>query len=234
MEELADIYGALLNNIYQNRSSFKESELCVFSRGIGTDYNNKLMVVGRATNGWRHEVSKSDEQALKVLARSLGPHSLDWVKKQWGVPERYNTKASAFWRFVRLLSLGVAPAPHTESWSFDRVVWSNLYKVAPLKGNPSGKLKKIQFADCVRILDKEIECHRPEIIIFLTNLDWAGPFLSALNIENQLVSPQKYVQFVGMKNNAKYVVGQHPQGKPELEHSAEILSSLKRDVISDC
>jgi hypothetical protein len=111
----------------------------------------------------------------------------------------------------------------------DHICWSNLYKVAPDGGNPSGRLMGVQFARCVDVLRSEIESSKAQNIVFLTGLGWAKPFLDRLNIANHLEPTGfEFVEFASSADGVNYVVGQHPQGKPEQPHCDEVLTALAR------
>lgn len=228
MNKLLDLYSELLELVYEQRTTFSDEDLCVFSKGVGRKYDNQLMVVGRATNGWGNCINKTHKEdydsVMNDLEDSLDTENLDWVLKLWGKTDHhYNSKKSSFWRVIRMLASQLA---NSGDWPVDQVVWSNLYKVAPQSGNPSGRLMNLQFALCAQILRGEIEQQSPANVVFLTNLNWAGRFLKELEVNNELSRPLKFVQFAGIKNGIKYVVGQHPQGKPEQPHCAEIIETL--------
>jgi uracil-DNA glycosylase len=114
----------------------------------------------------------------------------------------------------------------SSEWSIDNVVWTNLYKVAPQTGNPSGRLMNLQFQCCAKILEHEIRHHNPQNVVFLTGINWAGRFLKEFGVQNELSTPQRFVKFTGSSNGVNYVVGLHPQGKPEQPHCDEIIETL--------
>lgn len=56
----------------------------------------------------------------------------------------------------------------TNKW-YEKIVWSNLYKVAPtMGGNPDEGLKKLQGEACRKLLKAEIEEFKPTHILFVT------------------------------------------------------------------
>jgi hypothetical protein len=234
MSAILECYGELLESLNKQQRSFRDSHLCVFSAAAGEKYDNDLMVVGRATNGWGNGIDKTcnDDYHLVLtnLKKEIGTTNLDWVRNQWGAtgPKVYNSKRSPFWRLIKALS---DRSSGPVEWSIDHVVWSNLYKVARNEkrgtGNPTGKLMNLQFEHCAKILGLEIEQYKPRNVVFLTSMGWARRFLEYLEIENMLSMPQKYVEFAGIKNGVRYVVGQHPQGKPQDPHCDEIINALR-------
>lgn len=110
---------------------------------------------------------------------------------------------------------------------FDYMCWSNLYKVAPDGGNPSGRLRTVQFKRCAEVLRSEIESSKAQNVIFLTGYGWARPFLEFLNVSNQLeLAGYDFVKVASSTGGVNYIVGQHPQSRPEQPHCDEILKAL--------
>ena len=227
MKKLKQLYASLIENLAKKGENYFEDELTIFSASAGTDYNGKIMIVGRAVNGWNHYLDPRSERSVQEcicsIQNALGVESLDWVKTQWGSKEKYNTKKSAFWRLSKAISAIANPSVefHTDS-----IVWTNLYKAAKESGgNPSERLMNVQFDHCKKILDEEISFYRPEVIIFLTGLNWAKDFLTNAT-RREINGDLEYVELVGTYQKCKYIVGQHPQGKNEAIHLKEITGHL--------
>jgi hypothetical protein len=198
--------------------------------GVGRRYSGKLLVVGRATNGWGNQFYKADLEDCRRISDSFipttVPENLDWITQQWGTNDKgkYNTNRSAFFRVLRMLAKRIASDSDD---CVDHICWSNLYKVAPNGGNPSSRLMTIQFERCADILRSEIESYKVQNVVFLTSYSWAKPFLDRLNVSNQLESAEYHlVEFASSAGGVNYVVGQHPQGKPEQPHCNEIVNAL--------
>jgi hypothetical protein len=229
MTQIQKIYSILINECHASRKRYHEEQICVFSMGMGKKHSGKLLVVGRAPNGWGKSINKNSLEDCQGLLDSLIPSiystNLDWVDKCWGATKGYNTKKSAFWRVSRMLAKNFASDSKD---CIDHICWSNLYKISPEEGNPSNRLMTIQFDHCVEILRSEIKHSGAENVIFLTGYGWASPFLKCLNIPNQINSnPYAFIEFASSFEGVNYVVGQHPQGKPEKPHCGEILDALK-------
>ncbi|MBP7953685.1 MAG: hypothetical protein KAZ14_00790 [Nitrosomonas sp.] len=215
----------------------------------GCLYNNELMVVGRATNGWidkekcptPNELTKLDtakDHASTVINELQGddPCPMKWVADKWGrqsgSTKSYNTKKSAFWRVSHcvLIKLGIVKSDDM-SWP-SHLVWSNLYKLAPANGgNPGKKLCDIQLDECVRLLQLELSTYRPKRLLLLTGLDWAEPFIR--DLEKPSISSQnfKYVEAYAPKyfsngGTTKIVVAAHPQGKDESTWVQEVIKAF--------
>jgi hypothetical protein len=110
----------------------------------GAAYERELLVVGRSVNGWVDDWSagqlRDPEQrrravtSIRADAEPAEGNRMAWVTDLWGAPTGYNTKRSAFWRAIRLISSGDDAPPDWPS----RLVWTNLYKVSPAAGwNPA-------------------------------------------------------------------------------------------------
>ncbi len=227
MDNLKGLYVDLISELAQKRDSYLETKLTVFSASAGTGYNGKIMVVGRAVNGWNHYLDPNSEASVKncisSVQNALVTENLNWVKAHWGSRDKYNTRKSAFWRLAKAIS---ATAKPNSEFHTDAIVWTNLYKAAKEEGgNPSRRLMNTQFQFCKQILDAEIDYYKPAYVVFLTGLSWAKPFLTtATQIDSN--PAWDYVEQVGVYQSCKYVVGQHPQGKNEELHLDEIVEHI--------
>jgi len=229
--ELFELYKKLIEKIYDSQDSYSEEEVTWFTPGIGKEYNNELMIVGRANNGWKTYIDKSDRNNMETdlidVKKQFSENDMQWVVNQWGnnkFGNGYNTKKSAFFRLSRRLAEELI---ERNELVINKIVWSNLYKVGNVNGkNPSSCLKNVQYDHCRQILNKELTFFNPKVVIFLTGWNWAKSFLK--DSENLMTTTtNKFVEFVGKSENALIIVGQHPQGKPELEHCQEILNEIK-------
>lgn len=232
MDNLKQLYADLINNLAQRRDNYLEDALTIFSASAGTAYDGKIMVVGRAVNGWNHYLDPSSAESVQKcilsVQNALETENLNWVKTHWGTGEKYNTKKSAFWRIAKAISAAVNPDIEFQT---DSIVWTNLYKAAKHKaakqgdGNPSGRLMNTEYELCKQILDAEIDFYKPAYIVFLTGLGWAKHFLTTATKVDSNPS-WDYVEQVGIYRERKYIVGQHPQGKNETLHLGEITEHL--------
>ena len=230
------------NNLGGNLTGFLAQDGCLYSRGGG------LMVVGRAVNGWKHDIDpvKFDEpdfcaEYAKELWEKSYPHDgkcpMAWVTKQWGATEGFNTQRSAFWRVIRQVTEGLGICSRDENWS-SHLIWSNLYKVAPANGgNPNDTLCNAQYDGCKELLKQEIQDYCPRYLLFLTenpNPDhkhyWARPFLDKFKLSDW--PGERYVCFTGRPSLPEYsdstqIVGAiHPQGQNEDGWVKEVLDAV--------
>jgi len=238
-----ELFKELVTHIGKNYNPNPPVQLNGFLAMRGSQFNNDLMVVGRAVNGWGDKWLPSEvidvDIAEKVatmtydsIARSHKCPML-WVTNAWGRKVEYNTKKSAFWRVIRDVvgELNIADTRKKEWPSY--LVWSNLYKISPKKGgNPSSALSVLQFAGCRNLLELEINKFTPKKILFLTGYDWASPFLNAST--TILLKTSCYQQVKAMGNYqlpsgamSKIVVATHPQGKKEAVWVKEVIDAFK-------
>lgn len=227
---LRGLYGEML------RAFSLEQKLYPFAIQWGPLYfqqTPKILVVGKATNGW-----VTDSRDLGVLFDERGKDrifnresQMVWVKEEQG-GKGYNTNRSAFWRVVRRVSSDILSE---EDW-YNRIAWTNLYKVSFQKGNPNKALMSGQFWYCVEILKTELEFFQPDIVLFFTS-DWEKPFLDTLFKKEELEQvsklrwgkkPYQTSLLLEKKTNRKYLTSVHPQGKSESGHAFAIVDLVSQ------
>ena len=225
MEELKNLYSRLLNTINLNVDTFIENKISIFNFAKGDNYDNQILIVGRSVNGWynihKHEVLLKQDEILN----SIGNDDLNWTIDQWGDTENYNTKKSPFWRLNKKI---VDFYFGEDENNFNKIGWTNLYKVSKAEGNnPSVRLCNLQLEIAKEILKEEVRILQPKYIIFNTNFNWAYPFLKDdINIEIKKLPENYYVEAIGSFYESKIIIGQHPQRKPEKEQLDEIIKYL--------
>jgi hypothetical protein len=242
----SELLQELLQEIGRSGDKLADVELAGFLAKRGAAYVGELMWIGRALNGWepigapRQFVSSHnvDETMKNFGSADRESCPLRWVTKQWGQENCYkenfyNTKRSAFWRTAKRTLL--APGEIDELWS-SRLVWSNLYKIAPFDGgNPNSKLQNIQYPFCRDILVQEIVAFRPRRVVFATGIDWVERFLdNSLFVRTDSKTFGQYVLGVGdlILNDEKigeFVIAPHPQGKDEDRWVEEVRAALRVD-----
>lgn len=178
-----ELYTELLNNYWQQ---IRDGELTAAPMFVGKRYDEsqaKLMIVGRAVNGW--EIKNGDCSSFENAVQSVlyQPSGLEDVTHKGGMKyldEQGNEKIyyytrSRFWKLVKVL-LEVYGESEKDNWYDDsyqwneRILWSNLYKLAPKSGgNPGWKLIEETVQANIEILKKEIELKKPENIVFIVN-----------------------------------------------------------------
>lgn len=193
MQELQQNYLELIEKLKLKRDKYPEKALCILIPEVGKSYANNILFVGRATNGWGNEIDttsiKSFDDFSKYLSKKISFGNMQWIYDHLNNKEsNYNPNRSAFWRTIKAIANGYNKI-NIGNEIFNHIAWSNVYKIAGYDKNPTSKLIKIQKDIVVNIFKKEVSLINPEIIIFLTSIWWAEPFL-----------PKNYLEF----NTKKY------------------------------
>lgn len=240
---------SILYPVAEQADKLKAEPVSGFLAAKGQFYDGRLMVVGRATNGWETEEWKEgilpselaqpgvvSRYADSVFRRSNSgdPCPLGWVSYLWGKEnEPYNTRRSAFWRVIRGVMIGLGLAfDNQEDWP-SYLVWSNLYKVAPTKaGNPREILCRLQLDGCIQLLWLEVETYRPERVLFLTDYQWwARPLLEQIGARLHESPNTRQVRAAGRlevdpTHSARVVVSTHPMRKPHQQWVNEAVAAF--------
>jgi len=231
----------ILVPIGQNAAKIPEKMITGLLSVEGHSYNQNLMIIGIAGNGWIEGVQPV-EMADKSQAERFANEIIDsvsgkvecpmkWVTDQWGATSGYNTKKSQFWNVIRKVTykLGIADE-YEDDWP-SCLVWSNLYKISPDEGgNPSKTLRDVQQYGCNSILKSELVRYRPRHLLFLTGLGLIEQFQPALELNEKRIS-MKYVEAVARINLdtdyvTKVVIAAHPRGKKQSEWVNEVTESF--------
>jgi hypothetical protein len=241
-----DILAEMIRAIGRSAPTLSDGRLtgCLAIRGAA--YTGELMIVGRAVNGWfpdgaspleLGESNRATEFAETVLSKSCENDpsvcSLRWVIDCWGSKDgEYNSARSAFWRVARRVLLKNGEVDNF--WS-SRLVWSNLYKIAPAAGgNPSNRLAEIELPFCRELLIQELEAFRPLRLVFATGADWADAFLDDHRrfVRHDASAFGEFVHGIGdvFSNGQRmgtFVIAPHPQGKDETRWVGQVKEALK-------
>jgi len=206
MEHYKKAYEHLYKAVYEStRKKYKETNLSPFIAMKGKNYdrlkddssdsNIRLMLVGRATNGWGQFVDCSSKHSFTETAANLFMSSIRF-ETEWkmeatstnpyskyesatkidanGNPiiEKYYLSRSAFWSSAAEVWCKLNHISNCPNW-YDNIVWNNMYKVAPYEnGNPSTNLIYTQAPSCVEILKEEIRLLNPTHILMVIDKSW--------------------------------------------------------------
>ncbi|AWC22663.1 hypothetical protein CO731_02127 [Aminobacter sp. MSH1] len=241
------ILSEICSAIGATATKLSDSRLSGFLAMKGGSYDGDLMWVGRAVNGWGplgrtpselDAIGAVDGFVQQTFESVTKPGSEDhacpmrWVTDHWGSDKhRYNTKTSAFWRTARrVLAETCEVAAEAVDWP-SRLIWSNLYKIAPTAGgNPGGKLAAVQLNGCRRLLALEVTTYRPRRLVFATGMDWAHAFLDPAMFHQTSKDSDPVVSgdiLVEGMATGRFVVAKHPMGKDENRWVAEVTKALK-------
>ena len=233
-------------NLGGNVTGFLAHEGCLYSHDSG------LMVVGRAVNGFEHDIepvafNRPDFRAryANELWQMSYPHDgncpMEWVA------ERFDREGdwSAFWGVIRRVAIGLKVCePERTDWS-SHLTWSNLYKVTPaVERNPNDPLCDAQYEGCKELFKCEFQDYSPRFLLFLTENRnnpewWARPFLNDLyghELQCWSEGNKQYVCFTARLSltdcpRETLIVGVvHPERQPGTRQmiADEILSAFRR------
>ncbi|WP_425615189.1 hypothetical protein NA78x_005089 [Anatilimnocola sp. NA78] len=245
LDRLRSIHDELLQSISQLHTygspdpSLEANWLTTFFPLRGLESTNELMVVGRAVNGWIKGWPISQTQGAAQRSEIIqdvvnpiiaGPDCpMTWVTMTRD-PKEWNWRRSSFCRLMKSVSREL-PGYDEARWP-NRLIWSNLYKVAPwMGGNPSNSLCAAQQSACERHLAAEIEIWQPKRVLFVTGWNWARPFVECLTGKVE-AGRQGFVEWSGtMKispelNPIQMVVCVRPERRPGTTLTQEIIRSF--------
>lgn len=171
-----------------------------YDEKIGKDNVVRFMLVGRATNGWGRGIDTSTQEAYVKGAVELfkqntrfetewgergmkdgenNPYSEYYEVDENGVPDKeklkkYYLSKSPFWSTALKIYQELSKDEiHEKTDWYEDIVWSNIYKIAPLKeGNPSTGLIYAEAPACVKLLKEEIRILKPTHILLVIDQSW--------------------------------------------------------------
>jgi hypothetical protein len=242
---------AALKEILRKVAHWKDSttDLVCFYPMRGSCADGRLMLVGRALNGWNTKPFKAPEMELEAGRNNILENTLETSSSNPGCPirglhdswraglkskrSRYNPERSSFWCVAREVIKEFGVPEEKEKWE-NYLYWTNLYKISPLNtGNPSGSLKRLVEPACRKMLTMEVEFLLPQRILFLTGQLWANPFLPDLNYVSQKTATYTRVHETGfclLSNGSKaaVVVADHPERKKRSVIVSEIVDAFSK------
>ncbi len=171
------------------------------------------MVLGQAVNGWEQSFDKYTEidsgfvnEAFKTSNRQaildIGLNPIDIVNVLWSnssylnqteaVKEcfkaqftyQYFYSRSLFWNVIykSMCMVDFGGDLNNCGWS-KKMVWSNLYKIAPDGKNPNLDEQIWQREQAIKLIKLELDLLRPKFCLVLTNDSWWKPFRDELKTE---------------------------------------------------
>lgn len=232
-----EIYTQILSSEYKGEPIWKliqNETLTAVTHFVGHHYESsetKFMIIGRAVNGW--EVAFPNCSNLENTLHSImnQPQRLDDVVDSNGIkytdangtPKTYYYSRSPFWRLIKKV---LETYGESENWN-QKILWSNLYKIAPRKtGNPSWSLIKQDLQLYIDCIVEEINTYKPDKVLFVTDSNFFRPytqypsFADALNVTMQ--ASGKYIVGTGKYNDSSIVVCKRPEFRSTDEMVIEI------------
>lgn len=239
-----------------------EEDYCLFYPSLSVPQNEQVdfLVYGQAVNGWMgsahenfntQELKKLIEYSNHYFSDEEAQHCpLDFVNVRWSaavyngerdkVKKYYNENSSQywfsrsfFWRVVyKLVSDHYSYNRDTGNWS-KKVVWSNLYKIAPARGaNPDETEKAWQKETSLPLFKKELDELKPQNAILITNWSWAEPFVSYIGAIANHESPSPPIVYAGKYGGSNILVTTRPflgNGEKHVSSLLEIIGKSKKE-----
>lgn len=227
------------------------------SFGVTKDNPIEFIFYGQAVNGWgswlADEPSINDVITAKQFSNKYPINSsytpLDWVNINWSSSEfeyymknhsdvaqffqnentnnSYKAYRSFFWNTVyKTVSDYYQLSRGSVDWS-KKIVWSNLYKIAPDGANPNEFEKEIQLDLSSKLFESELIELKPKYCILLTNESWWLPFQRKLTtIIHEIPSHLNLITNFETINNTKIIVTTRPRFGNGEEHAKQILEII--------
>ena len=195
MKNYTELYKKLYEAVYEGQNKYKDTDLSNFVAMRGSRYKEsnakRLMVVGRAVNGWGKSIDISSADAYANSACELFKNENRFTSKdEWnmkntndnpyseyttksGKTKKYYLSNSPFWSATRDIWYKLSGEEKSD-W-YEDIVWNNIYKVAPMEGgNPSTNLIYAQAPTCVELLKEEIKLLKPTHILLVIDKSWVS------------------------------------------------------------
>lgn len=232
-QRIKESYTQIFSSIWEDKpiwEHIRDNALTAAPFMTGGQYYNspvRLMFVGRAVNGW--EVPFEDCSTLETTVKSvirqknrLHEFADDFIEQEDGSKYYYARSP-----FLRLMRKTVGAFHGTEEDWYQRLCWSNLFKVAPRNGNnPSWRMIRDHIPQYREILQEEITLNQPDLVVFVTDMGYFDCYKGSKKYENfmpllsrsTVITEQNwnYVQAAGSFGNVrgtKIVVCSRPERK---------------------
>ena len=241
------------NRCHRSSVSLKDLSHFVSMKGPLFDSSDvRLLVVGRATNGWSSLPCETPQEFGDEANRKFNEVGFQWIvnpeddfyalhNKPAKEEKTYYLKSSPFWRVAYRIWCGLSDS-NGEGF-IKHIAWTNLFKIAPKdKGNPTDKMCKWQFEACKDVFAAEIKAYRPTHILIITDYDYwyAHPNynFSGLFEDNQYRGSNYEDKNIFVEATAKIkiegklvpvVITCRPEGRKEKAFTKEALKFLKGD-----
>jgi hypothetical protein len=166
-------------------------------------YTGRLLVVGQALNGWMAwaAICGLADQTLRadLLARtrSTSESSNAW---EWMRPQVFSRP---FWRIAQL-------AMGSMNLELEQIAWSNLAKISPGRGNPTGALLSEQHVQGGQLLRMELSELDPSTVLILSGRGYLDPFLDGAGIRPGWAGRDGALHFDGQVEGRRWIVVSHP------------------------
>lgn len=230
------------------------------SFGVRNNINPEFIFYGQAVNGWGSWLTPAPQINNVIEAKQYSNKfpvntnftPLDWVNIIWNKEEydfyfknnseavkffindneetNYKTYRSFFWNVVfKTISDYYHLNRGSTEWT-KKLVWSNLYKIAPDGANPDEFEKESQIDNSVELFRQELIELKPKFVILLTNESWWIPFKERLNTLSHKVPAQlNFITNYESIGNTKIIVTTRPRfgnGESHVKQILEVINQL--------
>lgn len=246
--EMKKLYGQL-HEIFKGEDGLSNF-FPICGNQYGEDKNIRLMVVGRAVNGWGEFKAHSREEFIKTAETCYRQKEFDWLgytgdsgirdeeiatdeyKDAKGSMKHYNIRRSQFWMAIKEVLIGLYEWQENEvppRW-YEAIVWSNLYAISPFNGgNPSWDMMEKQRDVCAKLLLEQINLYSPTHILFFTDADWFEYFFEDYSQFKNFKEDNsgQYPAYYNALDGIKMVVMPHPMTKKRADIVSSTLKHFK-------
>lgn len=252
IENYKKAYAELYRTVYgEGHRKYVDKDISSFVAMRGEDFNKqkdvRLMLVGRATNGWGKTLPVDSEESFADKAvpvfQSIDRFQTEWKMKDClnnpyseyldanGEWKKYYLSGSNFWNYTKDIWCKLNHVNNKPNW-YESIVWSNIYKIAPTdSGNPSTNLIYAQAKACIDILKAEIDLLKPTHILLVIDETWLSwtnrnkvmfdfmqVFEGYQDCSDLIPKDQNMVQKALRKGNVKVLVTCRPENVAKNEY----------------
>lgn len=209
MENAEKIFKDLYNSLFADIEKYKKDCLSTLVPMKGKQYDSekkKLMIVGRATNGWGElkDITNGPDQYSRIAWKNLNDTKrFKWIDEEKAKKEkRYNIESSPFWSYSKAVLKELRGSIPDTGW-YQYILWSNLFPVSYSdEWNPSETLKRIQFDSARKLIKEQIRYFKPTHVLIMT--DWDGWFFMS---RNKGEAGEKFIFEINHKNDNEVIKG---------------------------
>lgn len=254
-QELKKEYINLIESIKNVKRQKRDLTATMFLRGIHYGNSNiRLLVIGRAVNGWRGDYSWNTSENIEVNEKA-NEIITQWDKEEkiemkWKHP-RYHSdgrivlpkemrglqwvnfmlgpkdRGAKFWGIGKQVAQALLTEEERNEWT-QYIAWTNLCKVAPADGgNPNKTLYCAQKDACRQILDKELSLLMPTHILVVAKYYHKGKSSDSPQKDGWTGDFFDVLDRYRKKENAKIAYVTRPENRSKENH-AEIKNLIEQ------